>query len=356
MKDKLLIYGCNGYTGTLISRLAKKQGLTPILSGRNAASVKKLADELQLSYVAFDLGDNSAADNALKDVKVVLHCAGPFMYTSKQMIAACLRNKAHYLDITGEIPVFEGAHKHDEAAKKEGIMIMPGVGFDVVPTDCLSLYLKEQMPDANQLELCLMSKGGRLSHGTAITVAESLGTGSAMRKDGKIVSTMAGFTTRDIDFGFAKKLAVEIAWGDVSTAYYTTGIPNIRVYNALPKSLITSMKIANFIGPLLRLRWVKDKAIAKIKEKPAGPDDKERETAQSFVWGEVKNSGGAVRQAVLTLPEGYTLTAETAVEIAKRVLDNSFSQTGFKTPASVFGADFIMQFKGVSLKDLYGKF
>jgi short subunit dehydrogenase-like uncharacterized protein len=352
MKDKLLIYGCNGYTGDLISRLAKKKGLTPILSGRNRDAVTKLANELNLPCLVFDLSDNTAADNALKDVKVVLHCAGPFMYTSQMMILACLRNQVHYLDITGEIPVFEAAHTYGAAAAKANIMIMPGVGFDVVPTDCMSLHLKEQMPDATQLELCLMSKGGRLSHGTAITVAESLGTGSAMRKNGKIVKTMAGYTTREIDFGFTKKNAVEIAWGDVSTAYYTTGIPTIRVYNALPKSLIRSMKISNFIGPILRMRWVKDKAIANIKQRPAGPNDKERETAQSFVWGEVKNASGATKSAVLTLPEGYSLTADTAVEIATRVLAPGFDQKGFRTPASVFGADFIRQFAGVSFKDL----
>jgi short subunit dehydrogenase-like uncharacterized protein len=155
-----------------------------------------------------------------------------------------------------------------------------------------------------------------------------------------------------IDFGFTQKLAAEIPWGDVSTAYYTTGIPNIRVYNAVPKALINSMKISNFIGPFLRLRWVKDKAIAKIKQKPAGPNDKERDEAKSFVWGEVTNKSGAVKRAVLTLPEGYTLTAETAVEIARRVLDRSFGQIGFHTPASVFGSGFIREFAGVSLKDL----
>ena len=229
---------------------------------------------------------------------------------------------------------------------------MSGVGFDVVPTDCMALYLKGLMPDATELEMCLMSKGGRLSHGTAITIAEGMGYPSAIRKNGVITPTKSGSTTREIDFGFTKKIGAEIPWGDVSTAYYTTGIPNIRVYNVLPKQLISSMKFSNYIGPILRMRWVKNRAIASIKSKPAGPSDQERETAQSYVWGEVKNSSGATKSAVLTLPEGYTLTAETAVEIAKRVLDNGFSPTGFKTPAAVFGANFIKEFAGVSLQDL----
>jgi short subunit dehydrogenase-like uncharacterized protein len=352
MKDKLLIYGCNGYTGTLISHLAKKKGLNAILSGRNEAAVKALADKLNMPYTAFDLSDSAAADLARKDVKVVLHCAGPFMYTAEPMIRACLRNKAHYLDITGEITVFEGSHRQDAAAKTAGVMLMSGVGFDVVPTDCMALYLKGLLPDATQLELALMTKGGRLSHGTAITIAEGMGQPSAIRKDGKIIATKPGSATREIDFGFTRKLAVEIPWGDVSTAYYTTGIPNIRVYNVLPPSLIRSMKLSAYLGPLLRLRWVKNRAIANIKQKPAGPSDQERDTAQSFVWGEVTNAAGTVKRALLTLPEGYTLTAETGVEIARRVLESSFSITGFHTPASVFGAGFIQEFAGVSLKDL----
>lgn len=350
MKDKLLIYGCNGYTGTLISRLAVKRGLKPILSGRNEKAVKKLAEELGLSYRVYGMGLEE--DDKLSDVKVVLHCAGPFIYTSELMIEACLRNKAHYLDITGEIEVFEDAYSYMEEESDPGILVMPGVGFDVVPTDCLSLYLKEQLPDADKLELCLMNKGGRLSHGTAITIAENMGNGSLIRKNGKITRTMSGYTTREIDFGFTKKVGAEIPWGDVSTAYYTTGIPNIRVYNVLPKQLISSMKLSNYIGPILRMRWVKDRAIAKIKARPAGPDDKERAEAQSFVWGEVTNKSGAARRAVLTLPEGYSLTADTAVEIAKRVLDPAFSQTGFHTPASVFGSGFIREFDGVSLQPL----
>ena len=351
MKNKLLIYGCNGYTGNLISRLACGLGLKPILSGRNISAVERLAAELNRESRCFDLNDERAVDNALIDVKVVLHCAGPFMYTAAPMMAACIRNKCNYLDITGEIPVFEAGHRLDSEARNTDIMIMSGVGFDVVPTDCLSLHLSRMMPDATHLALTLMSKGGRLSHGTAITLAESLGTGSARRSDGHIVSTMAGFSTREIDFGFTQKTAVEIAWGDVSTAYYTTAIPNISVYNVLPKALISSMKISNFIAPLLRLRWVKKRIIAMIKSKPEGPDAQERESASSYVWGEVKNRRGDVIQSLLSLPEGYKLTSMTAVEIAGRVMADDFAETGFRTPASVFGSDFILNFAKVIRKD-----
>ena len=350
MKDKLLIYGCNGYTGTLISHHAKEKGLTPILAGRNETAVKQLADELGLAYRIFDVADTAAIDKALADCRVILHCAGPFMYTSQQVIDACLRTGTHYLDITGEIGVFEAAHKRHEAAVKAGIVVMPGVGFDVVPTDCLSLYLKEQLSDATHLELCLNMVGSKLSHGTAITIAESLDSGSAIRRNGTIVKTRSGATTRTIDFGGAKRTAVEIPWGDVSTAYYTTGIPNIRVYNVLPQQLITTMKWSSYIAPILGMRWVKDRAIANIKKRPAGPTVAQRQAAKSLVWGEVKNATGTTITALLTAPEGYTLTALTAVEIATRVLRSDFATTGFRTPAAVFGAGFIREFEGVEVQ------
>lgn len=352
MKDKLLIYGCNGFTGQLISRQAVAKGLHPILAGRNETQVKLLATELNLEFRIFDVANSTTIVDALKDVKVVLHCAGPFMYTALPMAKACIETGTHYLDITGEIGVFESLKALDAVAQKANIILMPGVGFDVVPTDCLALHLKQQLPDATELELCLMSKGGRLSHGTAITITENLGEGSAIRKNGKIVKTKNGETTREIDFGFTKKTAVEIPWGDVSTAYFTTQIPNIRVYNVLPKAMIKTMRTSNYIAPILKMRWVKNFLIKKIKAKPEGPNETERNEAQSFVWGEVKNPKGDTKTAFLELPEGYLLTAKTAVSIASEIFQATKNKNGYQTPAALFGADFILNFEKVIRKDL----
>jgi short subunit dehydrogenase-like uncharacterized protein len=350
MKNRLLIYGCNGYTGKLITEIAVKNGLNPVLSGRNEQAVKSIAEHLKCEYRTFDLAGDFSSQ--LSDIKTVLHCAGPFMYTATAMAKTCIATNTHYLDITGEISVFETLKRLDEKAKAANVTVMPGVGFDVVPTDCLSLYLKEQLPDATSLELCLMNKGGMLSHGTTITVIENLGEGSAIRSKGKIVNTKSGSHTREIDYGTTKKLAVEIPWGDVSTAHFTTGIPNIRVYNVLPMSLIKNMKRSNYLGFILKQRWVKDYLIKKVKQRPAGPDEQMRKEAQSFIWGEVKNDKGETKRATLTLPEGYLLTALTAVKIAGETLKESYSSVGYKTPASVFGADFILQFEGTKRNNL----
>ncbi len=170
MSANLLLYGANGYTGDLIARLAVNQGLRPILAARNSQKVALLATELGLEYRAFAL-DDMAIDSALADIAVVLHCAGPFSQTSAPMVAGCLRSQAHYLDITGEISVFEEVAAQDSRAKTAGVMLLPGVGFDVVPSDCLAAHLKRRLPSATQLAIGFQALG-RVSRGTATTMVE----------------------------------------------------------------------------------------------------------------------------------------------------------------------------------------
>ena len=351
MKEGLLIYGCYGYTGKLISEHAVQLGLKPVLAGRDEQRTKSLAETLKLSHLVFDLSDENSVMDNIRDFKVVLHCAGPFMFTSEVMANACIKTKTHYLDITGEISVFEKIFRMDKAAKEAGIMLMAGVGFDVVPTDCLALYLKEKLPDADCLEMALLQKGGKLSHGTAITVAENMAEGGAVRREGKIVKIPAGTLTRMIDFGDKKRNTVAIPWGDVSTAYRTTGIPNITIYNYVPESVIRGMKLSNYIGFILRMDFVKRRMIKAIKSRPAGPTEEMRKHARGVIWGEVKNASGKTKVALLDLPEGYTLTAWTAVKIAQNILTNE-PPSGAKTPAQVFGSNFILQFEGVKRTDI----
>jgi short subunit dehydrogenase-like uncharacterized protein len=227
MDKPWMIYGANGYTGELIAREAARRGLKPILAGRSPGKIAPLANELGLEARVFDLGDVAQTAAALEGVSLVLHCAGPFSATSAPMIAACLRARAHYLDITGEISVFEHAMEQDAMARAAGIVVCPGVGFDVIPTDCLAATLKAALPDATHLALGFDSRSG-FSPGTAKTSVEGLAQGGKIRRDGKIVAVSLAYKTRRIDFGNGEKLAMTIPWGDVSTAFHTTGIPKTR--------------------------------------------------------------------------------------------------------------------------------
>jgi short subunit dehydrogenase-like uncharacterized protein len=264
------------------------------------------------------------------------------------MLEACLRNRRHYTDITGEITVFEHCASLDEKARDAGIMIMPGVGFDVVPSDCLALHLKERLIDATHLTLAFLGVG-RLSHGTQATMIMNLGRGGAIRKDGRITPVPAAFKTREINFGSFRKLAVTIPWGDVSTAYYSTGIPNIEVYTVVPPNVLRLMKLSRYLGPLLAAAPVQRFLQSRIP--PGGPSDDERARGKSLLWGEVVNKAGERAESRLETPEGYTLTALTALNICEKILAGHHPP-GFQTPAKAFGADLILEIEGVSREDL----
>jgi len=344
MKNRFLIYGANGYTGELITRFAAERGMNPILAGRNAIAVEELAKKHHLDYRVFSLDEKDRLDTALQEVDVVLHCAGPFSITSRPMVEACLRNKKHYTDITGEIAVFEATARLDEKAKEAGIMLMPGVGFDVVPSDCLAKHLKDRLPSATHLSLAFYGLG-RLSHGTQATMMMNVGSGGAIRKDGKITSVPAAWKTREIDFGEVTKTGVTIPWGDVATAYYSTGIPNIEVFTIVPPSNLKMMKLSRYLGWLLATRPFQEYLQKQI---PAGgPSDEERANGKTLLWGEASDLNGNRVEARMQGPEGYTMTALTALNITQKILDGNFTP-GFQTPAKQYGADLVMEIEGVA--------
>ena len=340
MSSNFLIYGANGYTGKLIAILAAQKGLRPILAARNPERIKPLAEELSLEYRVFSLEDQGAIDQALADVTAVAHCAGPFVRTAKPMVDACLRTKTHYLDITGEIGVFEAIASRDTEAKTAGVMLLPGVGFDVVPSDCLAAHLKSRLPDASKLSLAFQIVGG-VSRGTATTVVENQHLGGLIRRDGVITSIPAASKTRTIDFGEGLVEATTISWGDVSTAYYSTGIPNIEVYAALPASRRKAMVMSRYIGWLLALPFVQEYLKRQIQQQPPGPSDRDRANGKSLLWGEVENNAGQKLISRLQCPEAYTLTSMTALAIVEKVLAGNFTP-GFQTPSIVYGADLIL--------------
>ena len=347
--NTFLLYGANGYTGYVTARMAKEYGLTPILAGRNEAEVAKVAHELGLAYLVFDLSDPEKLQTVLADVTVVLNAAGPFKYTTKPMIEACLASKTHYLDITGEIDIFEMARSYDAKAKQAGIMLMPGTGFDVVPTDCLAKLLHQQLPDATHLALAFKTKGDALSHGTAYTAIESLGNGGLVRENGKFVKKPLGHKGKTLDFAGKKTFVITIPWGDVATAYYSTGIPNIEVYTRMKKSVYYLLKFQFLYNWLLRLPLVKNYLKKQVRKLPKGPTDQQFEQGKALVWGKVTNAKGESMQQLLQIASSKKLTAASSLAIAKQVLEGNF-KPGFQTPSLVYGGDFVFTLDGVARK------
>jgi short subunit dehydrogenase-like uncharacterized protein len=348
-RPRWMIYGATGYTGELIAREAVRRGLSPILAGRTAPAVEALGRELGLEARAFaldELRDAGRAAAALAGAAAVLHCAGPFVRTSAPMAAACLAHRVHYLDITGEIEVFEAVLAQGPAAREAGVVLLPGAGFDVVPSDCLACRLAGALPGATELDLAFVSTHPGMSRGTMKTMIESLPHAGAVRKGGRIVGVPIAYDVREIEFGCGRRWAMTIPWGDVSTAYHSTGIPNIRVYIGAGRGAV---RRARRLVPLLPLAaWKPAKRLLQraVNLRPSGPDEEARRTARVYLWGEVRDGAGHAATATLETPESYQLTAVAAVTAVERVVAGAVP-AGSWTPGRAFGPHFVAELPGV---------
>lgn len=345
-EKRWMIYGTYGYSGELIAREAVRQGLHPVLAGRRADPLAALANELGLPHRAFSLDNPAVVAGQLADVRLVLHCAGPFSATSAPMIEACLRSATHYLDITGEISVFEHAHAQNQRAEAAGILICPGVGFDVIPTDCLALALREALPDATHLALGFDSPSA-MSAGTAKTSVEGLKLGGRVRRQGKIVEVPLAYHTRKINFGNGEKNAVTIPWGDVATAYYTTGIPNIEVYVPLSPKAIRGLKWMRLLRPVLATDAVQNFMKKRIERTVHGPTETQRKRWKTYVWGEVRNQRGEIKTGRIVTANGYEVTVHGSLGMVKKLLTET-PEPGSRTPAQIMGSQFVTTLPGAS--------
>nr|WP_277608548.1 saccharopine dehydrogenase NADP-binding domain-containing protein [Microbulbifer elongatus] len=340
-----MIYGAYGYTGELIARKAVAKGLKPILSGRSAAKLQPLANELGLPAIAVSLDDDDALARTLRDVAAVINCAGPFSATAEPMIRACIASGTHYQDITGEMAVYQLAHSLDAEARAAGVVLCPGTGFDVIPTDCLAAALHREMYSATHLTLGFDSDSG-LSPGTAKTSIESLGVGGAVRRNGKIEVTPHAELTRKINFGRGEKFAVAIPWGDVATAYYSTEIPNIEVYIPMSPRRAKKMQKLNALRWLLRMKWVQNWLKGKVDDKVRGPSENQRAEQQTWVWGEVRNDRrGERRVGRVVTANGYDVTVHGSLAVVEFLLDYQ-GEGGYFTPSKLCGHELVEKLPG----------
>ncbi|QYJ99240.1 saccharopine dehydrogenase NADP-binding domain-containing protein [Shewanella alkalitolerans] len=336
MASTLMIYGAYGYTGEMMVHEAVSRGLQPIIAGRSKAKLAPLAKQYCLESRVFDtvdIGEN------LKDVDVLLNCAGPFMATAPSMVEACLQHQIHYIDITGEIPVFQYCHTQDQRAKAAGVLMCPGAGFDIVPTDCLAASLKERLPDANRIDLGF-NFGTRPSIGTIKTAIEGAATGGLIRKDYQLVPVPQGYRLRKMPFPSGNRWGVSFPWGDVFTSGVSTNTPNGIVYATMPLFFGVFLRLTSFLKPLFA-----NERFAKALQRQAerflsgGPHEDALNNERTEFWAEASNAQGQHIAGHMSGPNVYRLTVDTALTIAQHCLENTI-KTGYQTPSMLMGSDF----------------
>lgn len=348
MAPSFLLYGSYGYTGRLIAEEALRLGLRPVLAGRNTQRLASQAERFGLDYRVFDLDNPKLIAANLDDLPLVLNCAGPFAATALPLVEACLQSRAHYLDITGELSVFTALAERDTLARQAGVMLLPGVGFDVVPSDCLAVHLKSRLPSATRLTLAF---GGvrHASRGSLATALHYLENSSFTRLNGHLVAAPLAHRTRSIDFGRGPERVASIPWGDLVTAYYSTGIATIETFMALSLPRYLALRLLGSCRWLARQPGVRRLILQRVATLPDGPSETQRLHGRGRFWGEAQDADGQRVEAWLETPEAYTLTASAAVHIAHKALSGC-AQPGYQTPASAYGPELVLELPGVRLR------
>ncbi|MBI6797580.1 saccharopine dehydrogenase family protein [Pseudomonas syringae] len=321
----LLIYGATGYTGRMAAERARALGLNVEIAGRNQQRLASLAAQLDVNYRVFDADQ---AEGFLSGISVLLNFAGPFVQTAEPLMRACIKAGVDYLDITAEINVYRLAERLGAEAAANQVMLLPGVGWDVVPTDSLAVQVAGRVQGPTALNIALQVPGS-MSRGSAMSVSEIIGAGVLARIDGELVATPDA-EPRHFDFGQGPVLCVPLSFGDLVTAWHSTGIPNIAMF----------VHIAGDAFPQ-----------GDLSQLPDGPTPEQREAHRARAVVEVSDATGAIARSIIETVNGYTYTPLAAVEAARRVLDGE-RQPGFATPAMVFGGGFAESIAGTLVTDM----
>ncbi|WP_413043506.1 saccharopine dehydrogenase family protein [Pseudomonas sp. YJ42] len=323
--SNLMIYGATGYTGRMAAEHAKAMGLDVVIAGRTAEKLESLAEQLDLPHRVFGMDALSA--DVLKDVKVLLNFAGPFAQTAQPLMHACIKAGVDYLDITAEINVYRLAERLGTQASEAGVMLLPGVGWDVVPTDCLAMHVARRVQNPQALRVALQVAGS-MSRGSAMSAREIVGTGLMARVDGQLLATPDA-QPRHFDFGQGLALCAPLSFGDLVTGWRSTAIPNIAMFVHITGDAFPA-------GDLSRL--------------PDGPSIQERDGHPARAVAEVIDADGTIVRSVIETQNGYSYTPLAAVEAARRVLHGN-RRPGFETPARVFGMGFAETIAGTTITD-----
>jgi short subunit dehydrogenase-like uncharacterized protein len=344
LRGRVLIYGATGYTGRLIARRLRRLRCHIVVAGRTPDRVQALSAELGVAGRAVAIDEAEALDQALDDVDVLINAASPFASTAPALIESCLRTKTHYLDITGELPVFQNAFGYDASARKRGIMIMPGAGLGIVASDCLAAHVAELVPNAKYLRIALL-RPNSFSRGTFRSALGLANSRVSIRRNGRLISLPVGRLQRAFDFGDGERESVAVSWADIFTAYHSTGIRNIETYFEADFAARALYQLGAGVADAMQLKPVKTLIDAIASAWPEGPPDVRRQTEQCVIVAEAEDSWRQRRCVRLTTPDGYSFTAEAATLIAQRILRGDFA-SGFQSPARVYGADLVLDFRG----------
>ena len=185
----LVLYGASGFVGRQTAAYIARHGagLRWAVAGRNAGKLREVLAGLgpaaaEAGVIVADAHDAAALDALAAGTRVVLSSAGPYALYGSELVAACVRRRTHYVDITGETPwVRKMIDRHHDAAARDGTRIVPGCGFDSVPSDLGTWLMTRAMRERHgsacvEVKASFSMKGG-VNGGTVASLLNNLASG-----------------------------------------------------------------------------------------------------------------------------------------------------------------------------------
>lgn len=325
MKHKVLVYGAAGYMGQLFLKTIQHEGIEIVVGARKRFNTN-------VPIRVFSLDTKAEIVQHIQDVKLVINLAGPFKNTAKPLVEACIENGTHYIDIAGEFPELEAVYAYNDVAQKAGVMLMPGAGFGVVPTDLVANLAKHRLPDAIQLKIGYITNGGA-SRGTLKTVLADINKEGVVLENGAYNKALPAFKSFTLSVNDKQHQLVYNPWrADLFSARISTGIQNIETYANFPGFVVKMMH-----GKLL---WLRDFLLKRlINLLPIGPSEKQLNKGNTVCYAEVSNAKGEQATARIEGPEAYVFTAYTLMAIAKKIINDDY-KSGYQTPA-LYGTELL---------------
>lgn len=153
---RLLLLGATGATGRLAAAAMVRQGLEPVLLGRDGSALRDLAEELRaaagrpcgLSVEVVDVTEPQAVRDQLHSTgDVLVSCVGPFTELGDPAVAAAADAGCGYLDCSWEPPFLHRVFtQYADTARETGAVLLPAFGYhDVAGSLAATIAVRRTM-------------------------------------------------------------------------------------------------------------------------------------------------------------------------------------------------------------------
>uniref|UniRef100_T1IIF4 RING-type domain-containing protein n=1 Tax=Strigamia maritima TaxID=126957 RepID=T1IIF4_STRMM len=159
-KYDFVIFGATGFTGQYtieeMIRTAQTTKFKWAVAGRNETKLKKsitnayraLNKECEdVPMFIADVNDSASLAEMCQNTKIVLNCVGPYRFYGEPVVKACVENKAHHIDISGEPEFLERIQlNYHKSAKDAGVYVIGSCGYDSIPSEMGLQLVRQNFP------------------------------------------------------------------------------------------------------------------------------------------------------------------------------------------------------------------